>query len=112
MNPGEDASHILEDNEILNGNSDLQQLMEGNFLLVDAGCPKKRGQARINPKNLRLHCSWEATGTRQVFLDHILQRACKAGRRCCEHVPDDIRAQFEKAISGTAATTGDDKIEE
>ena len=55
-----------------------------------------------------LHCSWEGTGTRQVFVGHIIQRVSKAGRSCCEDVPEDIRAQFEKASSGIA---GDDVVE-
>jgi hypothetical protein len=56
---------------MLNENPDIEQLMEDNFLIVDAGCSKTEVNARRNPYEMCLHCSWEATGRRKVFVDHI-----------------------------------------
>ncbi len=75
-----------------NENPDIEKLMDDNFLVIDADCSKKTGNARRNPKKMCLHCSWEATGTRTFFVDHILQKSslAQAGRKCCDYVPDDI----------------------
>jgi hypothetical protein len=50
-------------------------LVEENFDTLDPGCPQTKKFKRINPKKRCIHCEWTQAGTRQVFVNHILDLA-------------------------------------
>jgi hypothetical protein len=66
-------------------------LLEAHFDVVDAGCGKRKDRNWINPEKMCLYCGWTS---RQVFVNHILDLSSKAGRRTCEGVIEEIRAQY------------------
>ncbi len=76
----------------------LDDLVEENFDTLDPGCPQTKKFKRINPKKRCIHCEWTQAGTRQVFVNHILDLASTIRTKVCREVPEEIKAQFKKAM--------------
>ena len=50
--------------------SHIVQLLETNFVVVDAGCGSSKDRKKFNLKKLCVHCGWETKVSRQVFVNH------------------------------------------
>ena len=77
----------------------LDDLVEENYEILDPGCPKTKHSNRTNPKRRCIHCEWTQTGTRQVFVNHVLDLTSNIRTKVCQKVPEEIKAQFKKAMS-------------